>query len=155
MQNKMEIKEFSQEEEHLLKNMLNTDSEDLVFFNIQKISEYFQDPNFRIFIATIEDIVVGLISFKINVDTIDIQYIYIPEEQRRKNIASDILEYLINYSKETNISEIFLEVNVKNKPAIALYEKFKFKYLNIRKNYYYIKDTNSYEDAYVYNLILK
>ena len=43
------------------------------------------------------------------------------------------------------INEIFLEVRESNIPAISLYEKFKFKKISIRKNFY----SNPNENAVV------
>ena len=39
-------------------------------------------------------------------------------------------------AKNLNITSITLEVNENNLPAQKLYEKYKFKNLGIRKNYY-------------------
>ena len=50
-------------------------------------------------------------------------------------IGSKLLEELIKKAKDTS-TLITLEVNEENKPAIHLYEKYGFKLLGKRKNYY-------------------
>ena len=47
-----------------------------------------------------------------------------------------LLDYIINYCKNINISQINLEVNSNNTIAINLYKKFGFKQVGLRKNYY-------------------
>ena len=59
------------------------------------------------------------------------------------------MQKMIDYCKQKNISKIFLEVDDKNLPAISLYEKFNFKQIDKRKNYY--KNGNS---AIIYELKL-
>ena len=63
-------------------------------------------------------------------------YIAVDENYRQKGIASDLLRHLIDKSKESGTSEIWLEVSVKNIKAISLYENFGFEKDGIRKNYY-------------------
>ena len=82
------------------------------------------------------------------VDHIDIDNILVKEEYKRLKIASFLLNSIIEYCKKKKIEKIFLEVRTSNVPAIKLYEKFKFKNISLRKNYY--PDNN--EDAYVYML---
>ena len=82
------------------------------------------------------------------VDHIDIENILVKEEYKKLKIASFLLNTIIEYCKKGNISKLFLEVRTSNLPAINLYEKFNFKNIAIRRNYY--PDNN--EDAYVYML---
>ena len=56
--------------------------------------------------------------------------------KRHIGIASKLLEKLIETSKENNATLLTLEVNEKNSNAIKLYEKYKFKKIGCRKNYY-------------------
>ncbi len=78
--------------------------------------------------------IIAFIDYSIIYEKIEINYIFVKEEYRRKNIASKLLSYLIknNLDKEN----ITLEVNINNIKAINLYKKFNFKEVAIRKNYY-------------------
>ncbi|WP_276876380.1 ribosomal protein S18-alanine N-acetyltransferase [Anaerococcus hydrogenalis] len=78
-------------------------------------------------------------------DEVEIYTIAVDELYRCQKIASNMLEHLINFSKEMKVSKIWLEVSTKNMPAINLYEKFGFEKIRLRKNYYSL--TN--EDAYI------
>ena len=78
-------------------------------------------------------------------DEVEIYTIAVDELYRGQKIASNMLEHLINFSKEMKVSKIWLEVSTKNMPAINLYEKFGFEKIRLRKNYYSL--TN--EDAFI------
>lgn len=56
--------------------------------------------------------------------------------KRHMGIASKLLEKLIEVSKSDNATMLTLEVNEKNTNAIKLYEKYNFKKIGCRKNYY-------------------
>ena len=65
-------------------------------------------------------------------DRLEIDYIYVKEEERGKGIATKLLQYLFehyNYS-------CTLEVRCDNVIAIKLYQKLGFQIATIRKNYY-------------------
>ena len=76
---------------------------------------------------------VGMLIFNKLYETIDILYLIVDENYRRKHIASNLLEYLIN---NYEFYHIMLEVNINNINAINLYKKYNFKIINIRKKYY-------------------
>ena len=86
--------------------------------------------------STIDSEIVGFAGLKIVLDNADIMNIVTKKSKRNLGIAQLMLQELINISKEKNVKTITLEVNYKNKPAIRLYEKFNFKQIAIRKNYY-------------------
>lgn len=69
-------------------------------------------------------------------DRIEVEYIIVLEKYLNSHIGSMLMEYLIDYSIKSKISNITLEVNICNKRAINLYKKFKFEEIAIRKNYY-------------------
>lgn len=100
------------------------------------------------FVAKIDNKIIGCIGYSILYDHIDISILITHINYLNKGVASALLKKLIQYSKENNIEKIFLEVRSSNHKAIKLYEKYNFKQISIRKNYY--KDTN--EDALVYML---
>ena len=63
-----------------------------------------------------------------------------------------LLKSLISLLKQKNYNRIFLEVNTNNSGAISLYERFGFKDINIRNNYYL--ESGVYYDAKIMQLTL-
>jgi ribosomal-protein-alanine N-acetyltransferase len=58
-----------------------------------------------------------------------------------------LLEHLLTLALAANATIVLLEVRKSNKAAIALYEKYGFKRLGVRKGYY--PAANGREDALV------
>lgn len=81
-----------------------------------------------------DNIIIAFIDYSIIYEKIEINYIFVKEEYRRKKIASKLLSYLIE--NNLNKENITLEVNINNINAINLYKKFNFNEIAIRKNYY-------------------
>ena len=55
---------------------------------------------------------------------------------RNLGIGSKLLSYLIDICTSLNLNSIFLEVHENNKIAQNLYNKYGFKNIYVRKNYY-------------------
>ncbi len=81
----------------------------------------------------IDNKIVGFLDYSVMYEKIEINYIFVINEYRRKNIAYSLIEYVINNYDFENIT---LEVNVNNINAINLYKKLGFKVIGIRKKYY-------------------
>ena len=62
---------------------------------------------------------------------------------RRKGVACAILQAMEHFCVEKQMAFLTLEVRVSNEAAIALYRKFGFKTVGVRKRFY----TNPTEDA--------
>lgn len=71
--------------------------------------------------------------------------IAVSPQYRRRHIGEALLKTIIDDCYANMVKYITLEVRVSNKPAIALYEKYRFKSLGVRKGYY--QDNN--EDALI------
>ena len=80
-------------------------------------------------IAYKEDKILGFLIYDDIYDRYEIEYIGVLEEYRNKGIGSKLMEYLSD-------KPISLEVEINNKYAIKLYEKYGFKKVSVRKNYY-------------------
>ena len=81
----------------------------------------------------INDTLVGFLDYSVMYEKIEINYIFVINEYRRKSIAYNLIKYVVdNYDFEN----ITLEVNVNNVSAINLYKKLGFKIIDIRKKYY-------------------
>jgi ribosomal-protein-alanine N-acetyltransferase len=66
-------------------------------------------------------------------------------EYRGKHFACALLDECINKANELKVPKMLLEVRKSNTSAIALYDKYQFKNIGIRKNYY----TAPIEDAII------
>lgn len=108
------------------------------------------NPLAQYVIAKTDEKIIGYAGFWQVVDEGQITNIAVLEEYRRQKIAQQMLERLIQKAKEKQISVLSLEVRESNLPAINLYEKFDFKKVGIRKDYYK-KPT---ENAVLMDLIL-
>ena len=71
--------------------------------------------------------------------------IAVSPDYRRQHIGEALLTTIIESSRKAMVKYITLEVRVSNAPAIALYEKYGFKSLGVRKGYY----QNNDEDALI------
>ena len=114
--------------------------------SISSIEEDFKSNTYYYISAILEEKLVGFAGISILVDHADILGIAVDKNHTRKNIASTMLNHIIEVCKKMDLDNIFLEVRESNIPAINLYEKHGFKKISIRTNYY--KDNN--EDALIY-----
>ena len=90
------------------------------------------------------DILVGFLIYEQLYEIIDLLYIVVEPIYRKKNIGTELINYLIQNKK---FEKIMLEVRCDNSSAIKLYKKFNFKIINIREKYY------DGQDAYVMEMI--
>ena len=117
-----------------LKDILTIDFDDFWTFDVLK-SEILSNNSKYIVIKNDSEIL-GFAGIKIILDEADIMNIVVKKAYRNKKIGSLLLDSLVKLSKELSIKSITLEVNEKNLVAFHLYEKFGFKKVGIRKNYY-------------------
>tara|TARA_B110000211_G_scaffold102880_1_gene119713 strand:- start:315 stop:782 length:468 start_codon:yes stop_codon:yes gene_type:complete len=73
-----------------------------------------------------------------------------------KGIARQLLAQFIEYGKQQNAENLFLEVRESNTRAIALYENAGFTEMSVRKNYYPSDNPakNGFEDAILMGMAL-
>lgn len=86
------------------------------------------------------DKIVGVLEYSILYERSEINYIYVDDNMRRKNIATQLIEAMISDCYEKNVENITLEVNEQNTKAIGLYQKMEFQEVARRKHYYGDKD---------------
>ncbi|MCI8832852.1 MAG: ribosomal protein S18-alanine N-acetyltransferase [Clostridia bacterium] len=117
------------------------------FWTFGIFKEELINPKCHYIVAVQDEDILGFGGISVVLDEANINNIAVRFDKRNNKIGSKILLNLIDISKLLNCSFITLEVNVKNLPAIKLYENFGFKNLGIRKNYY-----NGQTDAYIMKL---
>lgn len=109
-----------------LGTMLNPNFSKL--FHIENLN-----PNETIYIYKENNINKGFIHIQNGLDIIDLLNIIVKPEFQNQGIGSILLKYIIDNKQD---QKIMLEVRSKNINAIKLYQKYDFKIINIRKNYY-------------------
>lgn len=109
-----------------LGTMLNPNFSKL--FHIENLN-----PNETIYIYKENNINKGFIHIQNGLDIIDLLNIIVKPEYLNQGIGGVLLKYIIDNKQD---KKIMLEVRSKNINAIKLYQKYDFKIINIRKNYY-------------------
>jgi len=70
---------------------------------------------------------------------------------RRQGVAAALIAELLRRAGERELSFVTLEVRTSNSPAIALYERFGFRRVGLRKNYYEYPREDALLMTYVLN----
>lgn len=132
----MEIKIIKMSLSHLLeiKDILISDFDNFWTYTIFETE--LKNPNSKYFIAMENNEIVGFGGILKILDEIHITNIVTKISKRHMGIASKLLEKLISEVKKENAKLLTLEVNEANENAIKLYEKYNFKKIGLRKNYY-------------------
>ncbi len=78
----------------------------------------------------------GYILYSLVCGEAELLRIAVDSSMRKKGIANTMMEVFFSELKKNACEKIFLEVEDENVPAIKLYEKFHFKEIHRRKNYY-------------------
>ncbi len=113
---------------------------------INNLEEIINNDLNYFYVYEIDGKVVGFIHFTKLYNSVDLVDIIVSEEYQNQKIGSILIDYMIT---NLNVDDrIYLEVNTNNKKAINLYQKFGFKVINIRKNYYCL------DDAYVMERVI-
>ena len=111
--------------------------ENIKEFNVEYLKK--ENPFLKNYVYLENNEPIGLISYSLIYDRIELEYIWTSFEHRKKGIASKLMDKML----EENINNITLEVRTTNEGAINLYKKYNFKVVSTRKKYY------GNEDAYL------
>lgn len=115
----------------------------------QILSEFEKEISVRLGLLFDNTIIAYSFSYQV-MNEFHILNIAVKKEYQTKGYGSLLLQELINYCLQKQISYIVLEVRESNKIAQNLYKKFGFKEISYRKNYY----RNNNESAIVMELNL-
>jgi ribosomal-protein-alanine N-acetyltransferase len=69
--------------------------------------------------------------------------------RRRKGVARQIIEEILNYTRKSGVERLFLEVAEDNQAGRALYEKAGFSYVGRRPSYYGSSAATGRQDALI------
>lgn len=117
----------------------------------KSLSEELENGNAYFFVADINGEIAGYMGTISVFGECSVTNVAVKEKYRNKGIASSLLQRAILNSVFLDDEFITLEVRKSNTPAISLYEKFGFRKMGERKNFY----RSPTEDAYIYNKYLK
>ena len=106
-------------------------------FNVDYLN--IENPFLKSFVYLFSGEVVGLISYSLIYDRIELEYIWVKDSYRNIGLASKMMDKMF----EENVKNITLEVRISNLSAINLYKKYGFVVASLRHNYY------GDEDAYL------
>ena len=104
------------------------------------------------YLATYNNIVVGYVFSKVTPFESHILNLTVNKKYRNNGIGSELLEMVIHKCLILKSEIILLETRLTNESAIALYEKYDFRKIGFRKDYY--KTSLGKEDAVVYKKVL-
>ncbi len=106
------------------------------FYSMSQIAtDLKNDSQYYIYIATINDVVVGYASYSVVTDEAELIRIAVLPDHRGSGVGAEILTKSYNYISELAKS-LFLEVSDANISAIKLYTSFGFREISRRKRYY-------------------
>ncbi len=117
----------------------------------KSLSEELENGNAYFFVADVGGEIAGYIGTISVFGECSVTNIAVREKFRGQGIASSLLHKAILNSIYLDDDFITLEVRKSNTPAISLYEKFGFRKMGERKNFY----RQPTEDALIYNKYLK
>lgn len=83
-----------------------------------------------------EQQVIGYLIWMRAIDECHLLTITVHPDYQGRGFGRQLLEYVIQSAQQKHLSLVFLEVRESNVAAISLYEKFGFKRVGLRKNYY-------------------
>ncbi len=109
-------------------------------WNESMLLSAFRAGNFYGFIA--EDfsdgksLPIGFITYSVNIDTADLQDLFVAAAKRRQGVANALLSAFKIDAEKRGVKKLFLEVRESNAAAISLYLKAGFNFVSTRKKYY-------------------
>lgn len=103
-------------------------------------NDLINNPFSNYYVYKIDNKIVAFINYDIIYERIELVDIYVLEEYRNQKIATKLIEKMLEDATNNNVKSISLEVRKDNEKAIKLYNKFDFKEVAIRKNYYHMID---------------
>ena len=115
------------------------------------MSEMFAGDLDEVFVLEDEGQVIGYGNIRDISGDCDLMSICVRPDRQGQGGGSLLMERILAYARGRKARQVFLEVRRSNAPAQALYRKFGFQELGVRKNYY----TDPQEDALVMQLLLQ
>lgn len=103
--------------------------------------EVISSSNMHGLIIKLESKMLAFVIYTVIVDEMEILQIVVHPEHQCQHIGSRVMQFLLEFCREKLLKKIYLEVASSNHRAIAFYNKFGFKDVHIRHNYYFNGDS--------------
>ena len=87
-------------------------------------------------IAEAEDTILGYIIMYVSFEEGEISNVAVAKSAQNRGIGSALMQAILDKGLEESVTRFILEVRVSNTPAIALYKKFGFTEIGIRRDFY-------------------
>ena len=143
----IDIKKMNKDHLEEIKNKLSEQFDE--FWNYNVLENELENPLSEYIVAIYKGEVVGYAGIWKPLDEAHVTNIVTRIDKRHNKIGTQMLKKLVEMVKENELKCVTLEVNEHNKNAIKLYEKFNFKEVGRRKNYY-----NNTDDAIIMTLYI-
>jgi len=101
---------------------------------------------FKVIGIRLNGVLAGYMAFSLIADEMEILNLAVHPEYRRQGLGEALLSRSLEMCEANGTTKSFLDVKVSNDPALALYQKFGYKKIGVRKKYY--PDTK--EDALLF-----
>jgi ribosomal-protein-alanine N-acetyltransferase len=105
-------------------------------WSFEQFAAELDNPCARIELCWREDRLAGFLCWWLIAGEVQIQNVATAPAFRRQGVAARLLEYVLARCHDSGFESAWLEVRASNQPAIALYERFGFKVVGRRPNYY-------------------
>lgn len=106
----------------------------------QQIRDELADARTAFIVAEEAGALIGYVSAKTVLDESEFGNIAVAESMRLRGVAAALMTELLQELKARGAAKVFLEVRSDNTAAIALYKRFGFESVRVRKGYYRGKD---------------
>ncbi|MGM9968947.1 MAG: ribosomal protein S18-alanine N-acetyltransferase [Anaeroplasma sp.] len=100
------------------------------------LMSYIDNPFFYVYVYEREEEIIGYISFTFDGEVIEIYNFCVDSLFQEKGIGTQLLSNILNNYYALGAKSSILEVRSSNTKAIILYEKFGYRLINKRRNYY-------------------
>ena len=100
------------------------------------LADELTNPNAVFRVALIDEEVAGYVGMLHVLDEGDIGNVAVFDKFRRRGVATALIQHLVDYAVENQLSFITLEVRESNIGAQKFYETMGFETIGIRKNFY-------------------
>lgn len=81
--------------------------------------------------------IIGFLFFSTMYDRMEIEQFEILEDLRNQGLGTKLMQFLLEYAKESSVKNITLEVAENNYSAVSLYQKMGFQTVAVRSSYYH------------------
>ncbi len=133
MQKSIDIKKENSISQNQLKEIMEIER---ASFNSPWSETMFLSPDENTLLAYHNNKIVGYIVYSTVLDECHILNVAVHPDFRRMGIAQKMLDFLFKEGEKEGLNFYYLEVSVKNIPALNFYKKNGFRKLGVRKNYY-------------------